>query len=182
MCSSGATGPTWNYRNMLLSTLPVIVTVHCTALTDPIQFIRTCMQSHFIQLRVYLQTNLNSMHTYDQRGFIWNCTERQQIIKCNIHYKGNPIFSQMQLHVYTYIFLSFFTSPYFATLLNEERVPFIAAIRDAPLNCNDIVNYFIAICQGDHSITKSLFTLTIVILAATFWILGNTLIGITNSL
>ena len=29
--------------------------------------------------------------------------------------------------------------------------------RDIPLNCNDIVNYFIAICQSDHSITKSLF-------------------------
>ncbi len=27
-------------------------------------------------------------------------------------------------------------------------------IRDAPLNCNDIVNYFIAICQDDHSIPK----------------------------
>ncbi len=31
--------------------------------------------------------------------------------------------------------------------------------RDIPLNCNDIVNHFIAICQGDHSITKSLLCL-----------------------
>ncbi len=30
--------------------------------------------------------------------------------------------------------------------------------RDIPLNCNDIVNYFIAICKGDHSITKSLLS------------------------
>ncbi len=35
----------------------------------------------------------------------------------------------------------------------------ILYIRDAPLNCNDIVNYFIAICQGDHSITKCLLCL-----------------------
>ncbi len=55
----------------------------------------------------------------------------------------------------------------FAPMENTESLPLqdITGLafemlfnRDAPVNCNDIVNYFIAICQGDHPITKSLLS------------------------
>ena len=45
-------------------------------------------------------------------------------------------------------------------LLLKIAQPFMMpSNRDAPLNCNDIVNYFIAIFQGDHSIIRSLLCL-----------------------
>ncbi len=55
--------------------------------------------------------------------------------------------------------ISLFINVYIVVQIQSILWYSFVTIRDAPLNCNGIVNYFIAICQGDHSITKSLLCL-----------------------